>query len=153
HVLRGRGITAADTATSQPVAVVNQSFVKRFFPHEDPIGKHFGIDGMQYANSFEVVGVIADFKMNDPRAPAHRLFLRPLPQPYLGFKHAQDITGEPRSMFATSVILQLAGPQQAVEQTARRTLASVAPNLTTINFRRYDEQVAGNFTQERLIAR
>jgi predicted permease len=152
-VLRGRGITAQDTASSQPVAVVNQSFVKRFFPNEDPIGKHFGIDGMQYANSFEVVGVIADFKMNDPRSPAHRLYLRPLPQRFLGYKDLQDITGETRSMFVASLILRLAGPQQDVEQTSRRTLASVDPNLTMTRFLRYDEQVAGNFTQERLIAR
>ncbi|HEX6879035.1 MAG TPA: ABC transporter permease, partial [Terriglobales bacterium] len=35
-VIRGRGITDADTATSQMVAVVNQAFVKKFFPNEDP---------------------------------------------------------------------------------------------------------------------
>ena len=42
-VIRGRGFTDADTATSQMVAVVNQAFVKKFFPKEDPIGRHFGV--------------------------------------------------------------------------------------------------------------
>ncbi|MGH9773061.1 MAG: ABC transporter permease, partial [Candidatus Acidiferrales bacterium] len=38
-ILRGRGFTKYDTDATAPVAVVNQAFVKRFFPHEDPIGK------------------------------------------------------------------------------------------------------------------
>lgn len=151
-VLRGRGITDQDTAASQPVAVVNQSFVKKFFPKEDPIGKHFGVDGMQYAGSFEIVGVIPDFKMNDPRSPAHRLFLRPLTQRYTSYKDPQLITGETRSMFIDAVILKFTGPQQNVEQTVRRTLASIDPNLTMVRLRPYDEQVSDNFTQERLIA-
>src|SRR5580698_4658895 len=36
-VIRGRGFTEQDTATSRMVAVVNQAFVKKFFPKEDPI--------------------------------------------------------------------------------------------------------------------
>ena len=152
-MLRGRGITTEDTAGTQPVAIVNESFVKRFFPHEDPIGRHFGVDGMQYAGAFEIVGIFADFKMNDPRSPAHRVFLRPLTQHFGGFKEEADSTGEARSMFVDSVILRFKGPQDNVEQTARRTLASIDPNLTITDFRPYDVQVANNFNQDRLIAR
>ena len=152
-VLRGRGLTREDTASTQPVAVVNESFAKRFFPHEDPIGKHFGSDGMEYAGAFEIVGVVRDFKMNDPRAPAHRLYLRPLPQHYSGFKRPEEITGESRSMFMNAVILHFAAPQQNVEQTVRRTLTGIDPNLTITSLRPYGEQVSGNFTQERLFAR
>ena len=35
-------ITEQDTATSRNVAVVNEAFARKFFNHEDPIGKHFG---------------------------------------------------------------------------------------------------------------
>ena len=59
-VLRGRGFTEQDTATSQKVAVVNQSFVKRFFPKEDPIGRHFGVFDQKYAGTFEIVGIVAE---------------------------------------------------------------------------------------------
>ena len=152
-VLRGRGLTEQDTASTTPVAVVNQSFVKRFFPNEDPIGKHFGVDSMAYAGSFEIVGVIPDFKINDPRSPAHRLFLRPLAQQYTQYKEAVEITGESRSMYINSVILRFNSPQQNVEQTVRRTLASIDPNLTITRMRAYDQQVADNFTQDVLLAR
>ncbi len=72
-VIRGRGFTDADTATSQMVAVVNQAFVKKFFPKEDPIGRHFGIFDQKYAGAFEIVGIVADAKYTNPReeVPAH----------------------------------------------------------------------------------
>src|SRR5437667_5403161 len=44
-ILRGRAFTRADNETTEPVAIVNQAFVKRFFkPGEDPIDQHFGLD-------------------------------------------------------------------------------------------------------------
>ena len=42
RLLRGRTIAEQDTPTSTHVAVVNETFAKKFFPGEDPIGKHFG---------------------------------------------------------------------------------------------------------------
>jgi macrolide transport system ATP-binding/permease protein len=152
-VVRGRGLTEQDTATSQLVAVVNQAFVKRFFPNDDPIGKHFGIDFPQYSGAYEIVGVFADFKMNNPRDPIRPVFLRPLAQRFTGFKEPEMITGETRSMFINSVILNFNGPQQNVESLIRRTLAGVDPNLTVADLRSFDAQVVGNFNQERLIAR
>lgn len=152
-ILRGRGITDQDTATSQRVAIVNESFAKRFFPHEDPIGRHFGVDSMEYAGSFEIVGVFKDFKMNDVRSVPHRLFLRPLTQELTGYKRKEDATGESRSMFVDSIILRFNRPQQEVEHLVRRTLTAIDPNLTITHFNTYDDQVADNFVQDRLLAR
>lgn len=152
-VIRGRGITDQDTATSQPVAIVNQSFVKRFFPNEDPIGKHFGVEDMANSGAFEIVGVFADFKMNNPRDVPRRVYLRPMTQQFTGFKSKQESTGETRSMFAGSVMLRFNRPQQQAEQVVRRTLRSIDPNLTITRFATFDDQVASNFTQDRLLAR
>ena len=68
-MVRGRGFTEQDTATSQQVALVNQAFAKKFFPNQDPVGQHFGIDFPQYSGSYQIVGVFADFKINNPRSP------------------------------------------------------------------------------------
>lgn len=152
-VVRGRGFTEQDTATSQLVVVVNQAFVKRFFPNDDPVGKHFGIDFPQYSGMYEIVGVFADFKMNNPRDPIRPVFLRPLAQRFTGFQEPEMITGETRSMFINSVILNFNGPPQNVEELIRRTLAGVDPNLTVFDLRTFEAQVVGNFNQERLIAR
>lgn len=45
RILRGRGITAADVATSANVAVVNESMAKLFWPNDDPIGRCIKVGG------------------------------------------------------------------------------------------------------------
>jgi hypothetical protein len=54
-LVRGRGITEQDTAASRHVAVVNQAFARKYFPNEDPIGRHFGRTPGG-SREFEIVG-------------------------------------------------------------------------------------------------
>jgi predicted permease len=151
-VLRGRGITAQDTASTQPVAIVNQSFAKKFFANQDPVGKHFGIDDIKYAGSFEIVGVYADFKMNNPREDARPVFLRPLAQQFTGYMDPAMSRTESQSMFINAMILSFNAPQQNVDALVRHTLAGIDPNITVIDLRTYDAQVADNFVQERIVS-
>jgi predicted permease len=152
-IVRGRDFTDQDTASSPQVAVVNQEFVKRFFPNQDPVGQHFGIDLPQYSGSFEIVGVFADFKINRPESPVRPVFLRPLAQRFTGYKEPELITVENQSMIMNAMIIQFSSPQQSVDTQIRRTLASVDPNLTIMDLRSFEAQVADNFNQDRLIAR
>ena len=152
-ILRGRNITSQDTAASQKVAIVNQSFVKRFFPNEDPIGKHFGDNGPEYSGAFEIVGVFADFKMNDVRNVPRRLYLRPMTQEFAFYKSPEDQTGEERSMYAGCMILRFKHSQEDAERIVRRTFAGIDPNLTITRLSSYDDQVASNFDEERLLTR
>src|SRR5947209_2501087 len=61
-IVQGRSIQEQDTATTRPIAVVNEAFVRRFFKHQNPIGQHFGMDRIQYAGSYEIVGVVRDMR-------------------------------------------------------------------------------------------
>jgi predicted permease len=151
-VIRGRGFSDADTATSQFVAVVNQAFVKKFFPKEDPIGRHFGIFEEKLSGSFEIVGVVADAKYNNPRSEVRPMYFRPLTQ-QLKVTQPNQVMAEDRSLFINSVTLRFVTPPQNVDSIVRRTLADIDPNLTVIDLHSLDDQVADNFTQERLIAR
>ncbi len=150
-IIRGRGITDRDTANSPQVAVVNQTFAKRFFPNQDPVGQHFGIDFPQFSGSFQIVGVFADFKLNNPRDDVRPVFLRPITQPFAYHMESMD-SGETQSMFINSMILSFNTPQQDAEQLIRRTLAEIDPNLTVMDLRSLDAQVAGNFNGDRLSA-
>ena len=152
-IVRGRNFSAQDTANSPQVAVVNQAFVKKFFPRQDPIGKHFGIDFPKYSGVFEIVGVFRDFKMNNPSEPAGPLFLRPLTQPFNGYTEPPMISTENQSMMMDAMILDFNGPQQDVGALVRRTLAGIDRNLTVMRLTPFEAQVAGNFNQNRLIAR
>ena len=152
-VIRGRGFTDDDTATSQKVAVVNQAFVKKFFPKEDPIGRHFGVFDQKYSASFEIVGIVADAKYNNPRQEIRTMYFRPLTQVMTGLTEANATMAEGRSTYINSVTMYFERPPQNLDATVRRTLQNINPNLTVIDLHSLDDQVAGNFTQERLIAR
>jgi predicted permease len=152
-IVRGRNFTDQDTASTPQVAIVNQTFVKRFFPNQDPVGQHFGIDLPQYSGSFEIVGVFADFKMNQPGSPVRPVYLRPLAQRFTGYKEPDMISTESQSMIMNAMIIQFNQPQQSADTLIRRTLAGVDPNLTIMDLRTFESQVAGNFNQDRLLAR
>jgi predicted permease len=152
-ILRGRGLSDSDTATSQKVAVVNQAFVKKFFPNEDPIGRHFGDFDQKFASLFEIVGIVADAKYNNPRDQVRPMYFRPLTQQITGLTEPNFIMAEGRSLYINSVTLHFQRPPQNLDALVRRTLANINPNLTVIDLHSLDYQIADNFTQERLIAR
>jgi len=151
-VIRGRGFSDADTSTSQFVAVVNETFVKKFFPNEDPIGRHFGIFDQKYAGAFEIVGIVADAKYTNPREQVRPMYFRPLTQ-RLQVTEPNAIMAETWSLYINSITLNFVTPPQNVDSLVRRNLADIDPNLTAIDLHSLDYQVADNFTQERLIAR
>ncbi|MGA8043504.1 MAG: ABC transporter permease [Terracidiphilus sp.] len=152
-IVRGRGFSAQDTTGAPQVAIVNQAFVKKFFPDVDPIGQHFGMDLPEYSGAFEIVGVFRDFKMNDPRSEVKPVFLRPLAQQFTGYTNSIMQLIEAQSMYMNALIVDFNSPQQNVDGLVRHTLANIDPNLTVMDLRTFGNQVTGNFDQERLIAR
>jgi len=65
-LLRGRNFTENDRDPKHPVVLVNQTFVRRWWPNEDPIGKRIQFGGSNPAESRNplaaVVGVVGDVK-------------------------------------------------------------------------------------------
>jgi predicted permease len=152
-IVRGRNFNTQDTATSNTVVIVNQAFVRQFFPNEDPIGKRFGIGSPEDSGAFQIVGVFADFKMTDPRGEVRPLYFRDLAQQYNGYKAPADDAAEKASMFVRFIIVDFARPQPDAEVLLRRTLAEIDPGLTIDRYASYDSVVANNLNQDRLIAR
>jgi len=58
-LLRGRSIAAGDDAATPAVLVANETFVRRFFPGEDPVGKRLRLAQQDYAT---IVGVVGDVR-------------------------------------------------------------------------------------------
>lgn len=150
---RGRGFTRADESGSLSVVLVNQAFVQRFFPHQDPLGQRFGMNGADYAQAFQIVGVFANFILTDPRREAQPLFLRPLGQVYTGYKSADLQAAEANSLYLNKIVLQFDHAEPDAEQLVRKVVEQVNPNIPVIRVMPYPEVVAGNFNQERLLAR
>ena len=62
RILRGRGIEWRDGPDATPVAVVNESWMRRHSPDRDPIGRR-----LWFGNRvLEIVGVVPDLQMQDP---------------------------------------------------------------------------------------
>jgi ABC-type antimicrobial peptide transport system permease subunit len=70
-ILAGRGLAESDGAERTPApVVVNQTFVRRFFPRGEPLGRQFGTGRDQIAKaSFEIVGVVSDSRYRSFREP------------------------------------------------------------------------------------
>ena len=153
-VLRGRAFAAADNETTEPVAVVNQAFVKRFFKSdEDPLDQHFGLDFPENAGTFRIVGVVRDAKFAgfELDKPARPMFYVPLAQK-VEYKQELLKSIELRSHFIGGIMLVTNTPTGTLEPLLTRTLAEVDPNLTITSIRTMEQQIALSFDQERAVA-
>ena len=61
---RGRAFTAADADGAPPVVIINESFARRFYPNEDPLGRRIIIRNQPQA--CEIVGVVNDVRHFGP---------------------------------------------------------------------------------------
>ena len=150
-IVRGRDFSDRDSGASHPVAIVNESLVGKYFPSQDPIGKHFGMDNSRYAGTFEIVGVARDAKYNDPDQPAKPMFFVPLEQS-VHYPDALMERGEIQTHFVHSIQLLVRGDTRNLEPQLRKALADIDPNLTLITVQSMNEQVASNFDQQRMVA-
>ncbi len=150
HVLMGRGIGVQDTATSAAVAVVNESFVKKFFnPGENPIGHYFG-SGEHSTHDYEIVGVVQDTVYQDVRWKDHLMYFVPLLQRPASDKNPIE---KDEGMYVGAFVLQTAHPINDMEALSRRTLSSINPNLAVVKFQTFDQQITDQFTDDRMLAR
>jgi predicted permease len=149
HVLMGRGIGIQDTASSPIVAVVNETFAKKFFrPSENPIGHHFGAG--DNTHDYEIVGVVADTVYQDVRWKDHLMFFVPLLQRPASNK---DPIEHDEGMYIGAFVLQTSHPMSDMESLARRTLSQIDPNLAVVRFQTFDQQIADQFADDRMLAR
>ena len=80
-MLRGRAFNEADTSTSAPVAIVNETMARRLWPNQDPIGKRFS-RASATGTSITVVGEVHDAKTNGILDRPGSLFFLPETQDY-----------------------------------------------------------------------
>ena len=150
-VLMGRSIGPQDTPTSPTVAVVNEQFVKRFFPKgQDPIGRHFGPPGPQSSGDYEIVGVVNDTVYTSARWQDHSMYFPAMLQRPASDKSPLETDG---SLYAGALVIDTTAPVSNMEQLARETLAQINPNLAVVKFQSFAEQISDNFNDDRLLAR
>jgi predicted permease len=152
-ILRGRGISEQDMATSRHVAVINEAFACKFFGKEEPIGKYFAQTGMGVSRQYEIVGIARDaryldFDLDKPIGPF--FFLPEAQHDFLPDAESKD--ADLGSHFLHDiVIVTRPGAELPITQ-VRQAMSSVDPGLPVISIETLKQQVAGQFRQQRLIA-
>ncbi len=136
-VLRGREFQETDTRTSNNVAVITQSFARKYFPNEDPIGKHIkpGLgDGYTSKAMREIVGVVGDIKRQ-------RLTSDTAPEYYL--PHAQATVSSP------SLVLRTSGDPLSVANAVRSEVAALDKNVPVFEIHTYEGLLSKNAAEPR----
>lgn len=153
-ILKGRSISEQDTATSRHVAVINEAFAQKFFKNQDPIGKYFGRSEIGASRLYEIVGVAKDarYLARNFGKPVVPFFFIPESQ-YDVFPTAANTQGDLRTHFLSDIVIETKPGAHLSSAQLRRAMASVDPNLPIISIHSLKEQVAAQFTQQRLLAR
>jgi len=153
HILRGRSITEADTASTPNVVVVDETFVNRFFkPGEDPLGAHFGLDLPKYSVTYEIVGVVKNANYTDPSGRWKRpLFFVPLAQ-RVHYDDTMMQTLDDATHFIEGAVLKVHGKVEGLESQVRHTLSDVDPNLTLLDFQTMQDAIDADLEQQRAMA-
>ena len=149
-LLQGRGFTMADNNPTAPmVAIVNEAFVKRYFPRVNPIGRHIRPDLSKLRNQSdnqylaanvdrEIVGVVRDYLQDTLTDP---------PQPMAIFPYAQA-----SAMMRPTMVLRVSGEPMEYENQVRAVLRSLDPFLFPNNTRAVEEDVGSRSGGQRFEA-
>ena len=139
-MLLGRTFTEADSANGQPVAIVNESFVRHFFKNPAAavgarVARGGGNDKLHYMT---IVGVARDIRHSNLRDASTPTLFRPLGQ-------AEIVRGR------LYLYLRTAMPPEQMSATVRTAMRSIDQALTVTDLRTMDEQVERSIANERMI--
>lgn len=153
QIVQGRAIEEQDTATTRPIAVVNEAFVRRFLKDQNPIGQHFGLNRIQYANTFEIVGVVRDLRYMtyNYKEPVRPMFWLSETQS-VTYDDPEFTAFDRNSHFLYNIVIWAPGSPPGLEVEVRQAIASVAPNLVVYSVNSYATVLAGAFRQQNMIA-
>jgi putative ABC transport system permease protein len=139
-IQRGRDFNEEDKPDTPWVTVINETLAQRFWPGEDPIGRHFTVDAAAGEKPREVIGVVRDVPLQyvrsgPPRPMAYSLYVQQS-ENYDGFNGAN---------FGYMTILVRTHRDPAIlELAARRAAAGVDSERPLANFRTMTEFVGGD---------
>lgn len=117
-ILKGRTFTAQDFNKEAPVVIVNESFVQRYWPGEDPVGKRFRRGGPDSDTPWmTVVGLLGDVRYQG-FAEDH------IPEFFLAHKES--------AWTSMHTVIRTKGDPEAITPAVRQVIAELDPNLPLV---------------------
>lgn len=136
-VISGRTFLPNDDSKSPAVAIINQAFARKFFPHENPVGKHIhpGLgDGITNDVPREIVGIVGDVKRKGLTAEMPAQFYLPLKQALI---------------LDPSIIIRSDGDPLSLVGPLREQLGQVDSNIPLYRIRTLDDYFSLSASQPR----
>jgi len=132
-ILKGRGFTEDDQRSAQQVAIVNQSFAKKFFPAGDAVGQRIRFMGFDRKPQFmTIVGIVPDMRASGLRRPA-------TPEVYADYlQHADS---------AMNVALLVRGPE--ILQPRIERIVTLLNRDTAVHFESMEGLISGTIARDR----
>ena len=132
-LLQGRVFTSQDNATSPVTLVINQSFARRFFPNENPVGQRLLL-GLTQPQSREIVGVVGDVRQTGlDTAPAEAFY----------------ISADQRPQLAMSVVIRTEGPPLSLTSAVRARILAIDKDQPIASIQTMDEVVSNSVSNQR----
>jgi predicted permease len=136
----GRDFDEGDTATSRRVALVNETFARRYLGSANPIGVSVRtVAEPRFPSTvYEVIGVVSDTKYSALREPIPPITFVPI---------AQHPSPRPWS----GIVIRSTAPPSTVMAAVKRAVGELHPNMT-MGFSVFETQVRDGLARERILA-
>ena len=144
-LLQGRDFLETDTAESPPVCILSQSFVRRFWPNDNPVGKRVKWGRLDGARPWlTVVGVVGDIKaIADPRdGEVIGMVVRPMKQLLATNNYQVD---------EITFVVETESQRTPLEAGIRAALTRVDPRMAAYEIVSLDEAVSRSRVTERFV--
>jgi putative ABC transport system permease protein len=142
-LVRGRYFTEDDDTGKQPVAIVDESTARAYWPDRDPIGRRLNMRGIRDAANppwCTVVGVIKDINSDGLGQSGAPHIYRPMYQ-----------FGGSRAL-SKSVTVRTSLSAASLEPQIRREIQAIDPNLPVFSVRTMNEVIDGSLASRRFSA-
>ncbi len=144
-LLRGRLLTGADGPGSTRVVVVNEAFVRKYLPEQDPLGSHLRIDGAPS----EIVGVVGDVQQRPGWGDYGPL--APMPGAFMPAAQTSDkFLQLAHTWFSPSWVVRTSVPQGGVIAGMQRAVEAIDPQLPFAGFRSMADVRSRSLSEQRV---
>jgi predicted permease len=135
QMVQGRDFNANDREGAPKVALVNETFAKKYFGAASPIGKRIGMDETP---DITIIGLVKDAQYVTMRSPIRRHYYLPLAQ-------------EPRLPDLAMHIKTKGDPRLVAEQ-VRSVVKGLDPHLPLYNIKTLTSEIDESLVQERMVS-
>ena len=142
-IVAGRAFSASDDQAATPVAMINETLAKVFYPNTSPIGRRIKPSGVPDSLWFTIVGVVKDVKQGgvDQKTGTELYFHIPQLPRTQGFA--------PRNM---NIVLRSKLGPSALASSIRREVSALDPTLPIVSLRSMDDVFSDSVSRPRFLA-